>query len=837
MRYLFCAFFLLISVTRLHSQRTCYDLSILDKHTQKPLANKTISVEDGLIHGLTDEQGRVNLCFDEPLDKHKSLPIEVEGVGFVYWDMQSGDNTLLVEHNGLQLEEVIVLGIGGAYGNVSRSSLQDEVITSSRLFQGNSSNVFQELSKLNGVRTMTHSPISQNKIYLHGMTANRVGVVVDGVKLENQQWGDDHGIDINQLGLERVEIIKNAQSLLYGSDAMGGVVNFVQRDNIPNNSIWGNVYSQYATNAGLIDNHIDLAGKWQGITLGGYADARISHDYQNPHDGYVLGSRYKQINFGGILSLNKKWGFIKLKFNQYNKTLGLPDSDNRDSATGKFANSPWNKSYKYQSELLGNSREDWQATPSFMLTRQRNASLTGKYNFSPHINISYSVNWQQNLRRELGAHDHEGEEGAMATDVDGDEHNHEHSHDPNELIEHLRFNLHTINYNFIFHHDTHQGEAIFAQDIGLTGGVQINRVGGEEFLIPAFDQQYTGLVWIGDWKRKFGDKHFLDLSLGLRGDFTRINTFDLSANGGKMFPAFNKNYWNFSGNFSAEYTYADRLKFNFTVARAFRVPQVTELLANGAHEGTDRFEIGNLNLRPERNILFSLAGGYYNQHFYVKAEGYFNIINDFIFIRRLLNSNGEDSTIKGNSAFKYQQSEAFIAGLDAELDIHPHPIDWLHFLNRFSMIYGSFAQSITDPMSKITSSNLPRMAAPQWVSELRANLKTGKKGLVRGVNFNIESVYNLAQNRYLATYNTETATPAYWLLNAGFGLNFYVKNYNVCNLFVFASNLLDVAYQDHLNLLKYQGNPYQQGGRTYRGIFNMGRNIGIKLHIPIQYKF
>lgn len=834
MRYLFCAFFLLISATKLHSQRTCYDLSILDKHTQKPLANKTISVEGGLIHGLTDEQGRVNLCFDGPLDKHKPLPIEVEGVGFVYWDVESGNNTLLVDHSALKLDEVIVLGIGGTYGNVNRRSVQDEVVSARRLFQGNSSNIFQELAKLNGVRTMTQIPTSQNKIYLHGMTANRLGVVVDGVKLENQQWGDDHGIDLNQLGLEKVEIIKNAQSLLYGSGAMGGVVNFVQRDNIPNNSIWGNIYSQYATNAGLIDNHIDLAAKWQGLTIGGYADGRISHDYHNPIDGYVLGSRYKQLNFGGHLFYNKNWGFLKLKFNQYHKTLGLPDADNRDSATGKFANSPWNKSYKYQSELLGNSREDWQETSAFMSTRQRNLSLAGKYNFSPHTNLSYSVNWQENVRRELGAHDHdhnnEGED--IHAEQEADE-----MHAGAEIIEHLRFDLQTINYNLIFHHDVHLGAGIWTNDVALSGGMQFNKMSGFETLIPEFEQFYTGLVWVTDWKRKFSEKHVLDVSFGLRGDFTNINTFNLFVGNRLVFKALNKDYWNPSANLALEYTYADKLKFNFTVAHAFRVPQVVELLANGAHHGTDRYEIGDLNLRSERNLQFSLAGGYYNQHFYAKAEGYVNIINDFIYIRRVLNQEGRDSVSHGSRVYQYAQKTAFITGFDAELDLHPHPIDWLHFLNRFSMVYGIFAEPVVDNITNTASKNLPRMAAPQWVSELRANLKIGNKGPLRGLNINLESVYNLAQDRYFATYYTETATPAYWLLNAGLGFNFYVKDYNICNLFVFASNLLDVAYQDHLNLLKYQGNPYQQGGRTYRGIFNMGRNIGIKLHIPIQYKF
>lgn len=823
MRFFICLLFL-IGINCLSAQRTCYDLLILDKDTKEPLRNKSLSVEGGFVRGVTNDYGQVNLCFDAPLDKHLSLPIDVEGIGFVYWEPQSGNNTLLVGHGALRLSEVIVFGIGGTYGNVKRHSLQDEIVSATRLFQGNSSNIFQELSKLNGVRTMTQLPTSQNKIYLHGMTANRLGVVVDGVKLENQQWGDDHGIDLNQLGLERVEVIKTAQSLLYGSGAMGGVVNFVQRENIPDNSIWGNVYSQYATNAGLIDNHLDLSAKWRGITLGAYANGRISHDYHNPIDGYVLGSRYKQLNFGGHLFYERKWGFVKLKFNQYHKVLGLPDSDNRDSVSGKFANSPWNKRYRYQSELLGDGREDWDATPSFMSTRQRNASFLGKYDFSAHTNLNYSVNWQQNVRRELGAeHDHaHGEEG--------------HDHDHEGVFEHLRFNLNTINYNVIFHNDTHQGDGIFAQDIAFSGGMQFNRMSGHETLIPEFDQYYAALVWVTDWKRKLNERHLIDLSLGLRADFTSINTFDLTMNNKLVFQAFNKNYWNPSANLSVEYTYADKLKFNFTVANAFRVPQVVELLANGAHEGTDRYEIGDLNLHSEHNTKFSIAGAYYNDHFYAKAEGYFNVVNDFIFIRRLINSASQDSIINGTRAYKYQQGTAYITGFDAEVDIHPHPIDWLHFLNRFSLIYGSFADPVADLTNKTSSTDLPRMAAPQWVSELRANLKTSTKAWIRGININLESIYNLRQNRYFAAYNTETATPAYWLLNAGIGVNLYVKNYNICNIFVFASNLLNIAYQDHLNLLKYQGAEFRQGANTYRGIFNMGRNIGVKLHIPIQYK-
>lgn len=830
MKFIFnyCCFLLLgLSTICLQAQSTCYDLLVLDKYTKLPIKDKSLSVEGGFVHAMTNDQGQARLCFDRELDSHTPLSINVEGVGFIRWDIKS--NILLVGHEGLRLEEVTVLGVGGTYGNISRSSLQDEVISGRRLFNGNSSNIFQELAKFNGVRTMTQIPTSQNKIYLHGMTSNRLGIVVDGIRLENNQWGDDHGIDLNQQGIEKVEVIKTAQSLLYGSGAMGGVVNFVQREDQPNNSVWGNIYSQYGTNAGLIDNHIDLAARLYGITVGGYADGRISHDYHNSRDGYVLGSRYKQLNFGAHLFYQKKWGSFKLKFNQYHKILGLPNSDSRDSITGKFANSPWNKAYRYQSELLGDAREDWNETPSFMSTRQRNVSFVGKNNLSPHSNISYSINWQQNLRRELGAgHDHSHE--------DGNNHEAEHDHAQEGLSEHLRFNLQTLNYNFVFHHDTHQGDGIFSQDIAFSGGIQFSRMGGNEIFLPEYNQNYNGLVFVSDWKRRINSKNILDLSLGLRVDFTQIHTFDLIKNNKSFFSSINRNYWNSSSNFSVEYSYADHLKFNFTLGHAFRVPQVVELLANGSHEGTDRYEIGNLNLFPEQNIQFNLAGAYYSEHFYAKAEGYLNVVNNFMFLRKLIKGDGNDSIIQGSRAYKYQQATALIFGLDAELDIHPHPIDWLHFLNRFSIIYGRFEQQINDLTSHISSTELPRMAAPQWVSELRADLKTANKGPLRELNFSIESVYNFAQERYFAVYSTETATPQYWLLNAGLGFNFYVKNYNVCNLFVFASNLLDVAYQDHLNLLKYQGNSFKQGANTYRGIFNMGRNIGIKLHIPIKYR-
>ena len=185
----------------------------------------------------------------------------------------------------------------------------------------------------------------------------------------------------------------------------------------------------------------------------------------------------------------------------------------------------------------------------------------------------------------------------------------------------------------------------------------------------------------------------------------------------------------------------------------------------------------------------------------------------------MVTQDGEDLT-----AFKFSQTDASLSGIEASFDLHPHPLDWLHFENTFSVTIGKLKNSIE------SSKYLPFIPAPRLISELRGNFnKIGKAVTNFYAKLELDNTFDL--NKIFTAYNTETATPGYSLLNAGVGANFTsASGKTIFSLYLAANNITDVAYQNHLSRLKYAAENMATG-RV--GVYNMGRNFSIKLNIPI----
>ena len=177
-------------------------------------------------------------------------------------------------------------------------------------------------------------------------------------------------------------------------------------------------------------------------------------------------------------------------------------------------------------------------------------------------------------------------------------------------------------------------------------------------------------------------------------------------------------------------------------------------------------------------------------------------------------------------AFQFDQFNARLIGFESSLDIHPHPLDWLHFENTLSFVRGRFDEKLGG------TDNLPMIPATKILSELRANFKKNGKAL-RNLYFKVEMDHNFKQNKPFFAFDTETTTPAYTLLNAGMGTDIVNKKGALLfNIHFAGINLTDAAYQNHLSRLKYMAENMVTG-RT--GVFNMGRNFSFKLNIPLSF--
>jgi len=296
------------------------------------------------------------------------------------------------------------------------------------------------------------------------------------------------------------------------------------------------------------------------------------------------------------------------------------------------------------------------------------------------------------------------------------------------------------------------------------------------------------------------------------------------------FAAFKKDFSNISGSAGVAIEPNDNISIKFNAARGFRAPNLAELGSNGAHEGTNRYEYGSTGLKSEQSFQLDAGIELDYKHVTFNLNTFYNSVNNFIYYRRLESVFGGDSLIDNNGqmleAFRFDQANAKLYGFEIGIDIHPHPLDWLHFENSFSFVRGKFDNPIDN------SINLPFIPAPRLVTELRTEFNKAGKAM-RNLYFHIEMINHFNQAHPFTAYNTETATPSYLLLNAGAGVDFTKGKKTLFSLHLALDNIADKAYQGHLSRLKYTDVNTITGRQ---GVFNMGRNFSVKLNVPFSFK-
>ena len=184
----------------------------------------------------------------------------------------------------------------------------------------------------------------------------------------------------------------------------------------------------------------------------------------------------------------------------------------------------------------------------------------------------------------------------------------------------------------------------------------------------------------------------------------------------------------------------------------------------------------------------------------------------------------QDETL---TVFKFDQKTANLYGTELVLDIHPHPLDWLHFENTFTFTSAQFTEEVDG------TKNVPFIPAAKFVTSLKGDfLPHGRS--IRNLYLGIQSDYTFKEDHPFTGYNTETATGDYWLVDINAGTDVIHNNKTLFSIHLSAMNIGDVAYQSHLNRLKYLATNNVTGRQ---GIFNMGRNFGIKVNVPLDFKW
>ena len=165
------------------------------------------------------------------------------------------------------------------------------------------------LQNFPGISEVTTGP-NISKPFIHGLGYNRVLTLYDGVRQEGQQWGDEHGIEVDEYGIDRAEIVKGPASLIYGSDALAGVVNLIPFPPVQNGTIQGNFLGEYQTNNGLFGGSLSLDGNQNGIIWGGRISHKQAKDYQDRYDGRVYNTAFSETDAKYVYGYKQELGLL-----------------------------------------------------------------------------------------------------------------------------------------------------------------------------------------------------------------------------------------------------------------------------------------------------------------------------------------------------------------------------------------------------------------------------------------------------------------------------------------------------------------------------------------------
>ena len=694
------------------------------------IPNVEISVSDAAIQTKSNEKGQFeikNLPIGKLMLVFKKEKFEIKSEAIFIGNQEQKILDIILEEEEHHIDEILVSSVFNKTQN--ENVVKIDHINLKQIQNEGAINLSDALATNPGVSVVS-TGVSIGKPVIRGLSGNRVLTYAQGIRLENQQFGEEHGLGLNSNGQESVEIIKGPASLLYGSDAMGGVLYFNPEKYATTNKTELSVNQVVNSNTQGSNSSVTLKTSEEKFKFLIQNNYTTHADYKTPNGETVVNTRFieKDFKIGTSFATSRYVADFRYNYNDLN--LGLPEEDIEDS---KYR-TPLYPSQKIENHLLSFNQK--------VFFKNSKLEATAGYVF--------------NDRKELESSD--------------------------EVA--LFMKLKTFNYNVRYYlPDFGKFETI----IGFQGMNQENRNFGAERLIP--NAKIADIGFFGTSQYKF-NKNLLQF--GVRYDFRNVNIQEFGEIGTEgSFQKLDKDFESINASFGFKTEITEKITTRINLATGFRAPNLSELSSNGVHEGSNRYEIGNSNLKNEQNFQVDLNVDYNAEHFDFFANGFYNHINNYIFI----SPNG--NTIDGNFVYDYLQNNAVLYGGETGIHLHLHEIDWLHMTSSYEMVIGQLSNK----------SSLPLIPANQWKNNFRANFDVSKT--VKNSFIFLQANYTFNQNKI---GEFETKTNDYLLLSSGIGTDFQM-NKSKFNVYLTATNLLNKEYVAHLSRLKADG------------IYNMGRNI------------
>ena len=599
---------------------------ILDDEDGSSVSFATIFIKE-IEHGtIADENGRFKLS----LNGLKKITLQISSVGYVAFEQhidlgQTNDFEFRLVPKHLQLDEVIVSIPGGKLGEEHVVNI--EAVSMKLLNESSPLTLASAIAMIPGVDQLsTGSAIG--KPVIRGLTGNRLVVYSQNIRIENQQFGSEHGLGESAIGVERVEVIKGPASLLYGADALGGVLYLVDEKYAKEDKLEGFVSSGYQSNTQGINNNLGLKLNKNHLKWNLFSGHNSNADYKVPNGNRVFNTRFSDFSIKSALGYHRKNWLTNVRYSYLNNAIGIPEGAKYSTSTSRTPVSP------------------------FQDISQHILSLENVFYFGEH-EVSFILGMNQNDRKEFEEHI-----------------------DPATMQSEEELALHMILKTFTFNIKSKNTflDHLLLLTSGVQGMHQSNENRGEELLIPDGETNDIGLYSVLNYDNLKG----LDVQGGVRVDNRNIQTAAFNR-GDKDILSFSGDYQSFNFSLGATRTW-NRVTLRANLASGFRPPSTAELLAEGVHHGALKYEKGNRRLVSERGFQVDLSTKLSSEHLQLTVNPFYNRINDYIY----LNPTGE--SIDGYLVYQYEQTNAELFGGEIMLHYHPHQIHWLHLESEFSSV-------------------------------------------------------------------------------------------------------------------------------------------------------
>ena len=751
-RYYVVILMTIICYVPLKAQVAC-DLSVrlivTEIHNAEPLPDVLLYISNAKINVQTDENGVAtieHLCPGK-YSVHIHSP-EIQDTTINISIDKSDSYHLEVNHGSAQMLNMVVV-----HDKNEKTILQSkDELNAAMLRAGNGKTLSEQLKSINGVNTLNNGA-TISKPVIHGLHSNRILVLNNGVRQEDQQWGSEHALNIDPFIANQITVLKGAAGVRYGTDAIGGVV-LVEPSPMSREVGWSGDLNLAAFSnnrmgvvSGMLEHRFnkipEVAFRLQGtLKQGG--------NYQIPGGYWVANTGVKEKDFAATLSYQKVHSGLELFFSRFNNTLGIYRGSHTGSQQDLYNAINSNKPLVSSGFSYTIERPRQEVNHHLLKLKTYLDSKSGLWT------LIYS--YQNNFRQEYDVMRIENGKPQL----------------------NLTLNTQSLNLNL-----DHKKIRNLSGQAGFDLQYQHNTFkDGDRVFIPSYYAYTVALYGIERYTKKNWT-----FEGGMRIDYKH---FDMYNPEGQQYKnvRYLFDYRNSSATLAVKNRISQKLSWIATLANAWRAPQAPELFSAGFHQGGARIELGNKDLKPERSNNLNLSGQYeIEKKIRIEASVYGQSIRNFIYLKP-----GKDVlTIRGYyKTFNYVQTDALIAGADISLKYDWNK-NWTSDI-RISMLRAK---------DVIQKDWLILMPSDQGTLGIRYHFDINNR--LNDAYVSVNGQYVMQQNRIPANFDSidyPRPPKAYYLLNAEAGMNVKIRQQPLfCS--ISATNLLNIKYRDYMDIFRY----------------------------------